>query len=238
MAKSAIRIKARKLRQGGLGVKTIANKLHVSSSTVSLWCRDITLTSQQIKELERRSHDPYYGKRLSYVKKQQKERAEKTQRLLKEGIKEVGHLTTKELFYTGISLYWAEGFKKDNQVGFSNSDPAMIQFFIHWLKLCCGIEKNRLKLRLGVNEQYEDKVKSIEAFWSKTLGVESEQFQKPFFQKVIWKKTYDHPEEYHGVLRIRVSKSTDLLRKINGWVEGLRRVESAKEPDKDFSSIR
>ncbi|MBI2405305.1 hypothetical protein HYV22_03990 [Candidatus Gottesmanbacteria bacterium] len=219
MAKSALRAKARKFRQDGLGVKTIAAKLHVSSSTVSLWCRDIILTPEQIVELERRSHDPYYGRRLSYVKKQQKERAEKTQHLLKKGIKEVGHLTTKELFYAGVSLYWAEGFKKDNQVGFSNSDDAMIKFFIRWLGNCCGIQKDSLKLRLGINEQYRNEVKDIESYWSEILSIPLSQFQKPFFQKVRWRKIYDHPEEYHGVLRIRVSKSTDLLRKMHCWIE-------------------
>lgn len=222
MAKSILRLRARELRSKGLGIKTIAHKLHVSSSTVSLWCRDISLTPEQIKELERRSHDPYYGKRLIYVKTQQKKRIEKTQRLLEEGIKEVSDMTRSELFYAGISLYWAEGFKKDNQIGFSNSDIAMIQFFILWLKKCCGIQKDRLKLRVGINEQYREKVEYIEMYWSSGLEIPLSQFQKPFFQKVSWKKIYDHPEDYHGVLRVRVSKSTDLLRKINGWIEGFR----------------
>lgn len=222
MAKSALRVKARTLRRGGLGVKTIATKLNVSSSTVSLWCRDIVLTQKQIIELERRSRDPYYGRRLTYVKKQQKERVEKTQYLLKEGIKEVGKMSKHELFIAGISLYWAEGFKKDNQVGFSNLDPRMIQFFILWLEQCCGISRDRLKLRLGINEQYREKAEDIELYWSRELNIPLNQFQKPFFQRVQWKKLYDHPEEYHGVLRIRVSKSTDLLRKIHGWIEGIK----------------
>lgn len=222
MAKSELRIKARILRQNGLGIKTIARKLFVSSSTVSLWCRDIELTKDQIKELERRQHDPFYGKRLSYVKKQQKIRIDKIQKLKFSGIRDVGKLSNRELFLSGVSLYWAEGFKKDNQVGFANSDPIMIRFFIKWLIECCGVEKDRLKFRLGVNESYKNKVNEIQSFWQTSLGIKESQFQKPFLQKVIWKKLYDHPEEYRGVLRVRVSKSTDLLRKIHGWIEGMR----------------
>jgi len=223
MAKSILRLKARELRKQGLGVKTIAHQLYVSSSTASLWCRDIKLTSDQIKELERRSHDPFYGKRLQYVQKQQIERQQRIQKLQQVAIQQLGKLSERELLTAGICLYWAEGFKKDSQAGFANSDPEMIRFFITWLEKCCKIGKSRLKLRVGINEQYKDKIVDVEKYWAKLLSVSLEQFQKPFFQRVQWKKVYDHPEDYHGVLRIRVSKSTDFLRTIEGWVMGLRK---------------
>jgi hypothetical protein len=76
---------------------------------------------------------------------------------------------------------------------------------------------------LGLNEQYKENVLEMQNYWVQELGLSENQFQKPFFQKVKWKKIYEHPEQYHGVLRVRVAKSTDLLRKIHGWIEGLRR---------------
>ncbi len=222
MAKTILKRKARILRKQGLGVKTIAHKLHVSSSTVSQWCKDIELTPDQVATLKIRQRDPYYGQRLIYVKKQQATRQEKITRLSQEGIDEIGKLTKRELFIAGIALYWAEGFKKDNQVGFANLDQRMARFYIKWLHVCCDIPKNRLKIRVGANEAYKDAIKDLELYWSRMLSIPREQFQKPFFQKVKWKKQYDHPENYHGVIRIRVSKSTDLLRKIHGWIEGLK----------------
>lgn len=221
MAKSKLRLLARELRTSGLGIKTIAYKLGVSSSSVSLWCRDIMLTPKQIQDLEQHSRDPYYGRRLQYVQRQREAKNKKIALLLTQGKNEVGKLTNRELFIAGIALYWAEGFKKDNLVGFSNSDLEMVVLFIKWLKLC-GITKQRLKFRVGVNEAYRANVYNIQDYWKKMLSVNNEQFQKPFFQKVQWKKQYDHPEKYHGVLRVRVSKSTDLLRKIHGWIEGLK----------------
>ena len=68
MAKPLQRRQARILRKHGFGVKTIAHKINVSSSTVSQWCKDIELTPDQIATLEKRQRDPYYGRRLSYVK--------------------------------------------------------------------------------------------------------------------------------------------------------------------------
>lgn len=221
MAKSKLRLEARGLRKAGLGIKTIAYKLGVSSSSVSLWCRDIVLTPEQIQNLEQRSHDPYYGRRLQYVQRQREDKNRKIAFLLAQGKSEVGKLTKRELFIAGIALYWAEGFKKDNLVGFSNSDPKMVTLFLKWFGLC-GVEKQTLKFRVGVNEAYRANVHDIESYWQKALGIKSDQFQKPFFQQVKWQKLYDHPENYHGVLRVRVSKSTDLLRKIHGWIEGLK----------------
>jgi len=222
MAKSILRLKSRVLRKRGLGIKTIAHQLEVSSSTVSLWCRDITLTPKQIQMLQKNAHDPFFGKRLEYIQKQQEKRIEKIRFLKEKGVKDVGQLSKRDLFIGGINLYWAEGFKKDNLVGFANSDPNMIKIFILWLTNCCNITQDRIKCRLGVNESYKQKTKELELYWSKALHIPLAQFQKPYIQKVQWKKLYDNPENYHGVLRIRVSKSIDLLRKIHGWIEGIK----------------
>ena len=222
MAKSRERLSARKLRKLGLGIKTIGHRLNVSSSTVSLWCRDIRLSNEQVKILQANSRDPYYGTRLKYIQKLQNIRLQKIERLRKEGIKEIGLLSKRELFILGVGLYWGEGFKKDNLVGFANSDPAMIRLFLRWLFVCCRVPKTSIKVRLGLNEHYKEKVLEIQRYWSHELGLLESQFQKPYFQKVQWKKIYEHPEEYRGVLRVRVAKSTDLLREIHGWIEGLQ----------------
>jgi hypothetical protein len=231
MSKSLQRIKARDLRKTGFGIKIIAKLCKVSSSTVSIWCSDIRLTADQIKQLENRAHDPRYGERLEYTQKQHQEKIKKIETLFHEGVSDISDINNRELFLIGIALYWAEGFKKDNLVGFSNSDPRMIKLFIKWLRDCCNLTQDRIKLRLGLNEQYKDKTKDIEQFWSNNLIIPITQFQKPFYQKVRWKKIYDHPEEYHGVLRVRVSKSTDLLRKIHGWIEGLSMSQNKRVYD-------
>ncbi len=209
------------MRSGGESIKVIAKKLSVSSGTVSLWCRDVKLSQKQLRELERRAHDPNYGKRLENSLKQQKIRIEKTKRLFEEGISQVGKLNKRELFLAGIALYWAEGFKSDSQAGFCNSDPNMIKFFLTWLKTCFGYKNSDFRLRVGLNESFRDKTNEIEDFWARLTIIDKENFQKPFYQKVKWQKQYDHPENYHGVLRIRVRKSTDFLRKICGYINGL-----------------
>jgi len=222
MSKPKLRKKAQELRRKGLGIKTIAYKLGVSSSTVSLWCRDIRLTSFQMKELEKRAHDPFYGKRLENIQRQKEKRLKTIERLKQEGIREVGILTRRDFLIAGIALYWAEGFKKDRRLGFANSDPAMIKFFLHWIIRNCRVPPKDIRLRVGLNISHKSRVKEVENYWLKVTGIPISQFQKPFFQKFIWKKEFPNPKEYFGVLRIRANKQLPLFRKINGWIEALK----------------
>lgn len=222
MAKLELRKEARQLRKKGLGIKTIARKLSISSSTSSRWCRDIKLSFAQTRELERRARDPFYGGRRENILRQQRKKLELIELLRQKGINRIGHVTKRELFLTGVALYWAEGFKKDKRLGFANSDPAMIQFFLRWLRNCCDVPKKDIRLRVGLNISHKNRIDKVEDYWSRITGISKRQFQKAYFQKFIWKKEYPKPEEYFGVLRIRANKQLPLFRKIHGWIEGLK----------------
>lgn len=223
MAKPELKKKARQLRRKGLGIKTIAYKLGVSSSTISLWCRDIKLTPKQHKELERRYRDPYFGRRKANILRQRQKKLTAIESLKQIGIQEIGKLSERELFIAGVALYWAEGFKKDKRLGFANSDPAMIKFFLKWLISSCNVPKASIRLRLGLNISHKYRINVVEDYWSKITGISKSQFQKPFFQKFIWKKEFPDPSKYYGVLRIRANKQLTLFRKIHGWIEGLKK---------------
>lgn len=222
MAKSEKKLLAREMRRLGKSIKEIARFLVVSQGSVSIWCRDIVLTSDQLAVLEHNSKDPQYGKRLQNSLKQQGMRIEKTSKLMKEGMNEVGRLSRRELLLVGIALYWAEGYKKDSQVGLGSSDPKMMKLYVKWLKVCFGYSVDDLMFCVTVNESHEYRIVEIIDYWAKLFDVDKSIFQKSFYQKAKWQKIYEHPEEYFGVLRIRVRKSSDFLRKIHGYIEGLK----------------
>ncbi len=222
MAKSVQKLEARELRLKGKSIKKIAKKINVSVSSVSSWCRDIELTAEQKRILETNARNPYYGKRGAYLKRLKNKTDSKIKRLKKIGIKDIGTLSKRELFLTGSALYWAEGFKKDTQVGFASLDAEMIKFFIRWLKICFGYQNSDLIFRTTANISHKYRIDEIQKHWSKLLKIPLSQFQKPFFQKFKWKKSYEHPNEYFGILRVKVRKSTDFLRKIIGYIEGLK----------------
>lgn len=159
-----------------------------------------------------------YQKRRTILVKQ------KIKRLKEEGIKEIGKFSTRDLFIAGITLYWAEGFKHkdESRLGLATSDPKMAKFYISWLSKCLRITNSQLALRVTANISHSQRIKEIQKFWSDYLNIPLVQFTKPFFQKEKWHKEFTNPQSYHGVIRIHVSKSLDFLRKMRGWLEGLR----------------
>ena len=222
MAKSIEKLQAIKLRSLGKSIKWIANNLKVSPGSVSLWCRDVKLSRQQINQLEKQGKDPLYGRRLEYAQKQRRDRIEKTERLRIEGVKEVGSLSRREILLVGTALYWAEGYKKDSQVGLGSSDPEMMRLYVKWLTDCFGYTLDDLLFRVTFNIDHKYREEDIINYWSKQFEINPDKFQKSFYQKVKWKKQYDNPGDYYGVLRIRVIRSIDLLRKIKGITEVIR----------------
>jgi hypothetical protein len=222
VAKFKQRSEAIQLRKTGESIKVIAKKLGVSAGSVSLWCKNVQLSSIQLKELERRYRDPNYGKRLENSTRQRRIKEEKIDRLLKEGAGEIGNLSKRELFLIGVALYWAEGFKKDTQVGFANSNLGMIKLYLRWLQECCNVKLEDLVFRVTLNISHKDRIDIVQKYWSKSIGMPLANFRKPFYQNFLWKKSYENPNEYFGVLRIKVRRSVDFLRKIHGWIEGLR----------------
>ncbi len=222
MAKSIERIEAVKLRKNGKSIKWIATKLNVAQGSVSAWCRDVKLTKNQIIRLEKQGRDPLYGRRLQYALSQQKTRALITEKLLREGIEEVGVLSKRELMLVGTALYWAEGYKKDSQVGLGSSDPSMMRLYVRWLIICFGYKVDDLLFRVSINESHKYRERKIVEYWANIFNISVERFQKPFYQHAKWKKVYDNPNDYYGVLRVRARRSTNLLRKIKGNIEGLK----------------
>lgn len=222
MSKSVQKIEAIKLRGVGKSIKKIAKQLDVSVGSVSSWCRDIELSPDQKKILDINARNPYYAGRGIYLKKLKRRTDSKINRLQKIGVKKIGKLNKRELFLTGAVLYWAEGFKKDSQVGLGSLDLEMIKFYIKWLRVCFDYQNSDLIFRVTVNISHKHRIGEIEKYWSKKLDVPLDQFQKPFYQNVKWKRIYENPNEYYGVLRVKVRKSKDFLREIHGFIEGLK----------------
>jgi hypothetical protein len=171
-----------------------------------------------------------YEKLQSGRKKYQAERTKYRlifeKNIISEGIKEVGMLSKRELFLIGIALYWAEGFKHkdESSLGLATMDVDMANLYVSWLKECLGVENERLSFRVTANILYSSKINEMEKYWSDNLGVRIDQFVKPFYQKSKQNRVYPNSDKYFGVLRIRVRKSINILRKMRGWMAGMARA--------------
>ncbi len=213
----------RQLRKSGFSLDQIYIKTGIPRTTIHIWVREIKLSEKQSEILRRRVHNALQKGRIKREKLQLKNRLENEKEWFLKGKREIGKLSQRELFLSGIALYWAEGFKNkhEHRLGFCNSDPEMMKFYIRWLEKVLSIDKNNITARLTLNIAYKDKARDIEEYWSKETGVSLNQFTKTFYQVSRWKKQFAN-DDYHGVLRIHVKGSLDHLLKMRGWIEGMK----------------
>lgn len=76
----------------------------------------------------------------------QRKREERLRDAYEKISKKGGSLSRRELMIAGLFLYWGEGGKTmSSSVSLSNTDPAMLRFFVQWLSLF-GIKRTKMKV--------------------------------------------------------------------------------------------
>lgn len=220
-----IKEEVRRLRRNGLSLSQIYEKTKVPITTIRTWISSVILSKDQKNVLRDRTQRALQAGRIKAQRLKKEKRAMLEKTLLNKGIRKVGKLSSREFFLIGVGLYWAEGFKNkhERRLGFCNSDPAMIKFYIDWLSKTLDIKKKDLIIRLTLNIHFKDKTQEFEKYWSRITGIPSPQLTKPFYQNTLWKRQYN-TDSYRGVLRIHVKDSLDYLLTMRGWIKGLALV--------------
>jgi transcriptional regulator with XRE-family HTH domain len=229
-ARDDLRERARELRLKGWTYDRIQVELGCSKSSISLWVRDLPKperkrTREEASAIARRGWEAALRLREE-ERRRTKERAKQA----------VGELTSRELFLLGVGLYWAEGSKdkpydRRENVTFVNSDPGMIRVYLHWLDLL-GVERERLRFTVMIHENAD--VVGAERYWAELTGADRSAFNKTTLKrhnpKTVRKNVGD---SYRGCLVIKVLKSADLYRRIEGTWCGI--VLGAAQPTGEMS---
>lgn len=86
----------------------------------------------------------------------------------------------KFLWLAGVILYWAEGshLATANAVDFANSNPAMVEIFLKFLRRICGVREERLRMYLYCYANQN--VAELIRFWSLLTAIPTAQFSKPY----------------------------------------------------------
>lgn len=226
MAKSLLKLEARKLRKKGVSVKKIAQYLKVAKSSASIWTRDIILTVEQLENLRKIMLRGSELGRMKGALMQKERRLKFIKESRSKGIMELSIINERELLIAGLALYWGEGSKKSQEVEFCNSDPKMIQFLLLWLKKCFGIVPGEIRCCVGINQMHRKREKVVKDYWSKISGVSISQFRKTSFKKVKNRKVYKNFNEHYGTLSVIVTKPSRYYFRILGLIEGLYRAGS------------
>jgi transposase-like protein len=147
----------------GASVKEIAARLSVSTSSVSHWVREIELTAEQFLVLEQRGFrgrliGAARNRERSYLRRLSSQREERE----RAAVCNPRHMA-------GCMLFWAEGSRSRNSVCFTNSDPAMVRFFLDFLVEEIGVPRDAVRVEINLfadHRAYQDR---LEDFWLRYL---------------------------------------------------------------------
>ncbi|MEM9336357.1 MAG: helix-turn-helix domain-containing protein [Patescibacteria group bacterium] len=220
--KKAERKKALQLRAKGKSLNEIARVLSVSKSTASVWCKDIKISGAAKKRLAARTKQKSVAGLERYLAERKKQKEKDIIKNIEQGMRQLGVLSERDVYCIGLGLYWGEGYKKGSQeFGFTNSDPQMIIFYLHWLESVFGVSRDKLILRVSINQLHSYREKDVLRFWSKTTGVPLRQFTKTSFIKTRSLKMYANQGVHMGTLRVKVRSGTSMRRQVLGAIKAI-----------------
>ena len=215
--------KALELRAKGFSYTEILRSVPVAKSTLSLWLRFVGLSQRQKQRLT--------DKKLASMKRGQikwhQRRIDLVEKIKSEARTELKSISSRELWLIGVALYWAEGAKEKetsigNGVNFNNSDPLMASLFLQWLRNIVKVVEDDLVYEIYIHENSKNNVDKAKKYWSEKLKVGINKLDRVYFKRNKIKTNRKNVgENYYGLIRIKVRRSSTLNRRIAGWVEGI-----------------
>lgn len=185
--------KIQDLRRKGFSIPEISQELKISKSTALRYIKGVEILPEFIPQwIAKRG-----GSRKRMMLKEQ-EIYNQTNSLIKD-------LSAREKLLFLSALYWGEGNKRD--LALINSDPKIIRIFITGMRQIFNIAEDRIRVNIRIHN-YLTEAECLN-YWSDTIGVPIPNFYKT---EVI--KGKKKGKLKYGMCRIRLSKGSDILKKI------------------------
>jgi len=193
-------------------MKEIARLVRVSVSSVSYWVRDVPLTAGQRAELNRRmsANGRAAAGRSKAAREVRCSYQEHGRRLAQRRI---------PLHVAGCMLYWAEGSKSRNGVQFVNSDPAMVRYFVEFLRTHYEVPDEAIRVACNLFADHAERQYEIERFWLDALNLPQTCLRKStinVYSKYSKKKRKNRLP--YGTVRVCVH-STRVIQSIYGSIQ-------------------
>jgi transposase-like protein len=198
-----VRHRAMQLRKQGYSLKKISKEFNVAKSTASLWSADIILDqnaeARLLSVIKR-------GQFVSAQNKKAKTRATED-RYLKEARRDILSDPNYDKIICAM-IYWCEARKKPDGVGFTNSNPELVETFLRLLRGSFSIDEKKFRPGIHLHSYYSPQIQLD--FWSKITDINKQQFIKPYQKSNSGKRIH---ENYQGCIDVRYHDS-DLARRL------------------------
>lgn len=218
--------RALELRKKGFSYNEISKKLLVPKSTLSYWLSDIEI-SKTAKE--RIANRVFAGSIKGLIERNRNQTVlaiERANKVRESAMKEVEGLMENRLFLVGVSLYWAEGYKKGahrskwKAVDFANSDPELVKIMMNFFRKVCRVADEKIKVQLIAHKNID--MEEAIGYWSRLTKLSKSQFMKTCCAVSSASKCKRNKNSLtHGTVHIRIN-DVKLFFRIIGWIDGLK----------------
>ena len=214
-----------KLRKSGKSYNQISTILDIPKSTLSTWLKDIFLSDNAKSKIQSRVSATAIKKLIERNKEQTILAKRRHEEIRKIGKKEAKKLLINPLFLSGVSLYWAEGYKQGANgskwkcVDFANSDPDMIKLMVNFFIKFFKIKKSDINIQLMLHNL--DNSSKVIDFWHKLTGVPKDNFMKTCSALSRASLQKRNKTLQYGTIHLRVNNVQYFFRLI-GWIDGLK----------------
>lgn len=223
---------ALKLRLQGKSYNEITHTLGVPKSTLSGWFTGLELSPKAKTRLQDRAYKGAVAALIKRNKLQTHLARQNASFIRNAALKEVGQISKRDLFILGISLYWAEGYKRPvvkngieksyHSVSLSNSDPKLVAVFLRFLREICNVEESKISAGLRIYQHHN--AEHLLNFWSELTKIPKSRFEKFYYgisKSSLGKRPFNILP--YGTIQIRMG-NTNLYHKIMGWIDGLAKM--------------
>jgi hypothetical protein len=216
-----------KLRKEGNSYKQISKKLNIPKSTLSCWLKDLKISDKARAKIADRVYEKSILALIGRNKAQTVLAKERADLIKKEAEKNAKNLLKDPLFIAGISLYWAEGYKKGDKgskyksVDFTNSDPEMIIMIMKFFRKFYKVSDDRIKIQLMAHPNIN--ITKAVKFWMGTTGLKKTNFTKTIIVvSSASKRKRNFNTLINGTIHLRIF-DVKLFFKTIGWINGLKK---------------
>jgi hypothetical protein len=121
-------------------------------------------------------------------------------------------------------LYWAEGSKKRTQLFISNTDSALLQLFVRFLRECYGVELEQLRVSFCAYLNNGYTADEIKGYWLKELGLPASSYRNSDIR--VGSTTYAGCRHPYGVGYLSLARSGFILNSIYGAIQEYSGVDN------------
>ena len=124
----------------------------------------------------------------------------------------------------GVVLYWGEGAKikpwgGHRKLAFTNMDPQMLRLFREWLLNHAAVNPADIVYDLYIHRDAD--IRRARTHWARLLEIGETRIRVYFKPPNPLTRRKRVGNVYYGVMRLGVRRSTLLLHRIEGWIQGI-----------------